>query len=365
MNKFLDGVLRLMAGICAILFILAVGVALLVFNAERRLFNASLYLQALENQDFYERLPGLTAEVLAATPSENDSNSPRAFLDLLPMENWEPLLWALLPAEVSQPMTEQAVQSVFGYLNGKSESAGISLVEFKEHLTGPGGTEAVMTLLATQPDCTLVQLAEMTLGNLLGEQKLHLCKPPADYIDSNGRYIFEPLIASSLQTFSATIPDQVDLTPEAASAEDPLQELRVVRTVMRLSPLLPLGLLFLITIFAVRTLKGWLRWWGVPLLLGGLFGLILATAINPLFKWGFAAYAAPRLPAFLPASVTETIQGLISSILAGLAAPMLLQSLALLLIGIAMLFATRLKKPITASFESHDQFGETPDEKAP
>jgi hypothetical protein len=361
MDKFFDGILRIMAGICAFLFVIAVGSALLLFNAERRLFNPSLYLRALENQNFYERLPALAAETIASAPISDTPNSPSATLNLLPAENWEPLFSALLPADISQPVTEQAVRSVFDYLNDRSETAALSLVEFKAHLTGPAGTEAIIQVLRAQPNCTLEQIAQLTLENLFGQNSGFILCNPSDELLA----LFEPLVQAQLRTIAATVPDNVDLTPNAASAENPLQGLRTIRAILRFSPLLPLGLLFLITIFAVRDLKSWLRWWGVPLLLGGLFGLIIAAAISPLSQWAFSAYAAPRIPAFLPLSVTEIIRELISEVLAGLAAPIVFQSIALLIIGIIMLLATRIRKPITPPSEARDRFGETPDEKVP
>lgn len=72
MERFFNGVLKFVAVVCAILFVLAAGLALLLFNAEKRLFDAESYIRALESQDFYERLPALVAETLAAAPDSND-----------------------------------------------------------------------------------------------------------------------------------------------------------------------------------------------------------------------------------------------------------------------------------------------------
>jgi hypothetical protein len=334
---------------------------LLLFNTERRLFNADLYLRALETQNFYDRLPALAAEGLAASPVNNDTNSPLATINLLPEQNWESVFRALLPADLSKSMTEQAILSVFDYLNGRSETASISLMDFKAHLISPAGTEAFTQVLRAQPDCTLEQITQFTLDNLFGgSSSLVLCNPPDELL-----VLIEPLMQTQLQMIATTFPDSVDLTPNAASIENPLQGLRAVRAVMRFSPLLPFGLLFLVTVFAVRDLKGWLDWWGIPLLISGLFGLILAAAISPLFKWAFATYAVPRIPAYLPISLTETIRELTSAVLAGVAAPIVFQSILLLLLGIIMTLATRIKKPTTPVSQPRDRFGESPDESAP
>jgi uncharacterized membrane protein len=42
MDKFFIGVLKFLAGICAILFVFSAGVALMTINKERRLFDSKL-----------------------------------------------------------------------------------------------------------------------------------------------------------------------------------------------------------------------------------------------------------------------------------------------------------------------------------
>lgn len=341
MEKFFNDIFKFLAVICAFLFVLTAGIALVLFNTKTRLFNASLYVNSLESQNFYDRLPMLAAESLAIFPASKDPNSPLTYLDFLPAENWEAIFRALLPPEVSQPMIEQAIRSVFDYLNGKSETASLSLVEFKTHLTGPSGTETLLAILRSQPACTLEQVVQLTIGNLFGQNHgFILCNPSDELLN-----IFQPLLQTQLQTIAYTIPDSVDLTPDAAGTDHPLDGLRAVRTMMRFSPILPLGLLLLITSLSVRDLKGWLIWWGNPILFGGILGLLLSAIIGPLFQLAYSVYIEPRLPDFLPASVTDTIRGLMSTVLSGVSAPILLQSTALVLIGIIMILATHLIKP--------------------
>jgi hypothetical protein len=263
---------------------------------------------------------------------------------MLPAENWETIFRALLPADVSQPMTEQAIISVFDYLNGKNESASLSLVNFKAHLTGPAGTEALLAILRAQSPCTIEQITQLTIGSLFGQStEFILCNPSDELLN-----IFQPVLQGQLQAVAATIPDSVELTPNATSAKHPLDGLRGTRAIMRFSPLLPLGLLLLITILAVRTLRDWLWWWGIPVLLGGVFGIILAAAINPIFQWAFITQIMPRIPEFLPDSFTDILRELIAAVLLGVAAPILFQSATLMLLGMFMILATRIRKPTSS-----------------
>ncbi len=421
MDKFFNSILKIMAVACAVLFVLAVGIALLLFNAERRLFNADLYLRALENQRIYEQLPSLAAEVLTSSaslnPCENNPiacgqesrpaeaqscfenalgaetyqilirnerlpseaelasvqpcfdqfgkpemsqrGSPPEYLKSLSAENWQAIISAILPPEMTRTLAKEALTSVFGYLNGETESATLSLTTFKAHMNGPSGTQAAMQLLRTQPPCKLEDITQMTLGNLSGETNLILCNPSDDVLN-----LIEPLIQMQLQTVAAGIPDTVTLiSANAESMQNPLTALRVARAILRFSPLLPLGFLFLITVFAVRSLKDWLGWWGIPLFISGLLGIALSIAVNPIFQWAFKTYMAPRFPPALPVSLVDTSHNLMTAVLVGVAAPIVFQSIALLLIGIIMLLAARIRKPATPASQSRDRFGEVPDER--
>ncbi len=422
MDRFFNGILRVLAGICAILFIVTTGVTLLLFNAERRLFNAQLYLRAFESQRVYERLPALAAEALTASgslnpceknpimcasegrppevqacleaalgadtyqelvrnqrtptqeeialaqpcldqypqdPTEQQQGGPPDYMKALSAENWEAILSAILPPEMTKSLVENALNSVFAYLNGKTDSATLSLVEFKAHVGGPAGVDAIMQMLRAQPPCTPAQIAEMTIGSLSGDQKIIFCNPSDEVLN-----LVQPLIQAQLQLAVAGIPDTATLIPASAPGmQNPLEALRVIRAVMRFSPLLPLGLLFLITVFAVRTLKSWLDWWGFPMFLGGLVGLAVSASINPIFKWAFARYIQPKI-AYLPASLTDTGRGVVGSVLSGVTAPIVFQSIVLMLIGIILILATRIKRPAKANPQPQDTEGEIPDQRS-
>lgn len=340
MRNSLDPFSKFLAVACAALFALTAGLALLLVNAERRLFDADFYLAALDRQNFYDRLPALAAETVMGAPASDDPNSARNYLNLVPAQNWEALFRALLPPEVSRPMTEQAVASVFDYLNGKSEAVVVSLAAFKNHLAGPAGTEALFGIVRAQPACSFEQIAQLTVGSLFGQTpSFMLCNPSDSLLD-----LFQPLIQSQVQAIAASIPDSVDLTPSKVGAESPLKSLRSLRTLMRLSLLLPLGLLLLVGILAVRRWRDILTWWGIPLFAAGLFGTFVSVAASALLGLGFAAYVAPRLPASLPASAADLLRSLVSDAVSGVTQPILVQSVILILIGGIMLIAAYQQK---------------------
>jgi hypothetical protein len=362
MGNIINAILKFLAALCVLAFVLTAGVALLLFNAQRRLFDARLYLNALETQKVYERLPALASETIAAFANGNGTIAPPAYWKALPASDWEQIIRTVIPAAMTRSVTEQAITSVFDTLNGKSDTAVISLTEIKSYLGGPAGLEAVLKLLATRPKCTLDQLAEMT-----GPQgRFYLCNPPGQYVNESGGFVFKQLIESSLQSIAQNLPSEITLLSLGNKPQATLiSRLQILRAVMRFSPLLPLALLLFIVLFAVRSLKDWLNWWGVSFLLGGLFSLGIAGAVNPLFNWALKTFAVTRLPSYVPASLAETIRELLSAVMTGVTAPIALQSVIILLAGIVMLIATRFLKPAPSRVQPKDKFGETPDDKPP
>lgn len=401
MEGCFNNLLKILAGICAALFVITMGIALLAYNVEWRLFNPELYLRVFESQNLYERVPALAAEGLVASanfdpcadnpiacggesretdahacfesalgaqtyesllrnervpteaelasaqpcfdqfgrPEPNEGGIPD-YMKTIPAEDWQAIIRAVLPPDMLERLVEDTFHSIFGYLNGETDSATLSMTAFKSHLSGPSGFEAVMQLLSSQPACTPDEIEKMETGDLSGTKHLILCNPADESLD-----VVEPVIREELQFLAERIPDEAVLIPAGAEgAQNPMTALRVARGILRLSPILPLGLLFLISVFAVRSLKGWMYWWGIPLFLSGLFGLALAAAVHPIFLWAFRAYLEPNFSRAIPASFVETSRDLMNAVLAGVAAPIAFQSIALLLIGIVMVLSTRFKK---------------------
>jgi hypothetical protein len=342
MGKLFDAVLKTLAVLCVIAFIIATGTALLLFNAERKLFDSRSYLDALETENIYDRIPSLVADVAAS--GNNGDNLP-PYLQLLPATDWEKIVEAVIPPDIMRAITQQTVVSIFDFLDGKSDQAVVPLTEFKTFLGGPQGLEAAQSLLTSLPDCTPDQLLEMAISNFFGDEgSFYLCRPPEDL----GGSMLDDFLASGLQDTAGAIPDQIIVfdtqNPDHAKL---VPRLRVVRLAMLFSIFLPLVFLALIAIFAVRSLRDWLGWWGASLFLGGVFGLIVAAAVNPIFRVAFRTILLPRLPFDAPASVSEIVRDLIASVLSGVAAPIVFQSILILLAGIVLLLATRYRRSVS------------------
>ncbi len=400
MRKFFNILGKIFAAICAILFAATAVLALVLFNLERRLFNAQTYKQALANQNFYERMPAIMGQTLASStplntceynliacgagdrsPEENacfenalgvnvyneiasnqrnptaeelqradaclkqyglDPGSPQggppAFISNLGADDWEFIISTILPPEDLKAMTDQALDSIMSFLNNKTDSATLSLAPLKARLNGEAGVALVLKMMEAQPQCTDEQLTAMGLS-VLTEGEITMCNPPDEIVE-----LIKPIIQSQLQTVSASIPDEAVLIPAPLPEEsDPRGGLITVRLGMRLSPLIPLAFLLGITLFAVRGLNDWLNWWGIPLLvsgaLGSLTGLVGASAISLIVQ----NKMVEGMPPTMPAIVIESGSDLVSAVIRQLVKPVIWQGLALAILGLVMILIAFLQ----------------------
>ena len=160
---------KFLAAICAVLFILSSVVVLLLFNIERKAFDAATYKQAFENQGLYQRIPALLGTTLANSISQNPNAIP--LIKALTVSDWETNISTLLPPEELKVVADNALDATFDYLNGKTDSAVISLTPLKTHLVGDSGLRVVIQFLSLQPACTPEQLSQMALGLLGGKSR--------------------------------------------------------------------------------------------------------------------------------------------------------------------------------------------------
>ncbi len=329
------------AAICAILFIISSVVVLLLFNIEQKAFFSATYKQAFEAQGLYQRMPEILGSTVATYVAQNGGAFP--FLQVLTVEDWQKNIALLMPPEELKQMGDNALDATFDYLNGKTNSATISLLPVKARLTGAAGVQLVLQILQRQPACTPEQLTQMALGLFSGQ--ITLCNPPEEAVG-----LMTPFIQTQLQSLVAIFPNDVTLIPATPSGaqNDPRRTLNAVRSAIKLTPLLPAILLFGIAVFAARSLSGWLAWWGWPFMFAGgssiLVALFGAPVVGEILRFVIQAQRAIPIPPILASSLAETAKAVAGEMLA----PMVTQGFVLGFIGLGMvivatLLATRAK----------------------
>jgi hypothetical protein len=329
---------KFLAAICAVLFVISTVIVLLLFNVERKAFSSETYKQAFEDQRLYERLPAMLASTLTTSIAENPNAIP--LFKALTVENWQATLTTLLPPEELKALTNNALDSTFDYLNSRTDSAVISLVPIKTHLVGESGLQVVRQFLSIQPACTLEQLSQMAQG-LLGGQIL-LCNPPEEAMG-----LMAPIIQTQLQAMTAIIPDQVAFIPSTLSntPNDPRLKLNLVRSAIKLTPFIPILLLFGIAVFAVRTLRGWLIWWGWPLLLAGAASVLIGLVGSPLVGWILQLFIQNQGTILIPPVLASSLGETTSAVARQMLAPVVAEGFILTLLGLALIIASLFISP--------------------
>lgn len=324
---------KFFAAICAVLFVLSSVVVLLLFNIERKAFSAETYKKAFENQGLYQRVPEMLATVLSTSIAENPNSIP--LLKTLTVQDWQTSITTMVPPEELKALADNALDATFDYLNGKTDSAVISLSPVKAHLAGESGLQVVRQFLSLQPPCTTEQLSQMAIGLLGG--KITLCNPPEEALG-----FMAPFIQAQLQAMTSLIPDQIALVPGTLShtPNDPRLKLNAVRSAIKLTPFIPALFLFGITIFAVRTLRGWLIWWGWPFLITGVISALIALVGSPLVGWILQLLIQKQGTIFIPPVLAASIGETTSAVARQMLAPVVLQAFIFALLGAGMIIAS-------------------------
>lgn len=331
---------RILAGFFAILFVLTTVLAFALYFIEQSAFDAGLYKQALAEEKVYQRLPELTAHGLAIA-AQRSNNSVLSVFRNLSEEEWRRFVLEILPPEQIRVLAEDAVTQVMTYLNGESDVAMLSLANLKSYLQSPEGVNAIYGMLKAQPDCTMEQLTAMALN----QQALTLCNPPDTFLIVDLR----PIIEAQIKATVFLIPEQVTLISANSAKPRDLRSLKNLRLVMRLSPLLPMLCLLVITALVVRSFRGWLNWWGYPLLFAGLISMSLSALSRPLAARIFPVFIAPALPEALPPDIVDVFRDLTATIVHNALQPTLLMAgvmalIGLIMVAVAFLVRKRLQK---------------------
>jgi hypothetical protein len=315
---------RVLAIVCGVLFSLSALSALVLFNVERRAFDPKTYTNALAGQGFYARLPALLGQILAQSPGAQAA----PFVRQLSADDWASIIRTLLPPEQLRAISEDAISQIFAYLNGESPQAGISLVALKQALSSPPGAEAAIRMIHSQPECDAAQLAKF-----VGSFGQVICDPPQEVLD-----LIRPALQAQLAAAAALLPDRVSIL-QADAGSPHLNQLRFVRLLMRLSPLLPLAFLFSLTLLAVRSLKDWLKWWGWPFLAAGVLGALSGFGGAPVLRLAAEDFLARRVPISLPPELAQAVRGVVEAALREMLRPAGWEGLALGAAGLACLAA--------------------------
>ncbi len=185
---------------------------------------------------------------------------------------------ALFPPGWVEEQIASIMRQLYAWLDNDEPSPGLALDlrPVAAWLRSGGAHEFVETLVDSWPACGLQQVEQMLVeAARRGRVSVQYCEPPEPY-----RTALMDFAATALLAQVEAMPRQLRLSGVSAGtdAEQVMalkEQMRLVRLLLTHGWLLPLSLLGLIMTLAVRSYPDLARWWGIPLLGGGLLGLAL------------------------------------------------------------------------------------------
>jgi len=352
---------RLLAVFLALLTILATIVVVLLSSIEHTLLNPLTSRQAFVKNKVYERFPTIAASEYSLVKSlftHRCAETPQAcaiegmaLLNGLSSEQWETLIIHILPADELQAITESTLDETIGYFHGEKDSVQIPLVHLKARLTDKAGEELTLLLLESQPYCSAQQQAQIE------DMDLNIAGAPPIFCSADGQMKIQlsAELQRRLRNISAELPDNAILIKSPSPSipvslhrflgEDRQSALQKINMALPNAPLLPFALLLLVTLFAVRSLRGWMRWWGIPIFIAGLITLILGVVLFFMFDQIWMKYILHTLPPLFASGFGEITQDVVRTLTNDLAKHIMLRAGILTLLSLAILYASSFVKP--------------------
>jgi len=320
---------RVLAGICAIFFVISGVLSITFFNIERNTFSPETYKAAFKEQGLYDAAPAIFTDLILS--SLEDSGQVSLLLSVLDRNELESVISTLIPSDEFETLMNHTFVSFFQFLNGDTDTITISLFPIKQHIIGEGGTQAFIGVMLAQPECTAEQVLQIALGFLSTGEGLIFCRPPQEALG-----LVTPIIESSLQSLAPNIPNELTLTGnDQLGLIEFRTRLDTARAIMKLTPVIPLFLLLGIVIFNVRSLDDWLKWWGIPFIITGSLSALLALIGAPVVRFFIQAVLLQgndNMPIIFLNMMSSVVGSLVRLILR----PIAIEGIILALIGAGM-----------------------------
>jgi hypothetical protein len=353
--------LRIIAIILVLILVIALPLAILAYDLGRVIFNPPLVkgviIEIVTESDLIPAALDWYSEMRAkerynageaeAWVEEPDIVSLIEFIGII---DWREIRWKVLTDEILADWVSETVDGTYEWIDSDGQVPVIqwSMESFVSQVNSERGIDSIAIAYSALPDCNPEQIADfkarLATAPPGAEVIYNLCEFPAPWYDDQfSDYIrsLEDLIANIPSTFNLTerlsrVQDTTGVGPQMIKAQ-----LRLIRWMMRLAPVIPLVLLVLILAFAVRSLKGYGRWWGIPLTIGGILSLLAALVYRPIVIFLLTAGPLSETPELIR---DEALTGMLT-LTSYIFKPMMWQSLVILIIGLGLILVGWLVKP--------------------
>jgi len=333
-------ILKFIAILLAAFTVITTIFILLLMSFNRTILNRQIVRQAFIKNHVYERIPAeLSKEFLLAKSflidpctEAGDASSciidgsldgtvsggwlgmeGAAFINNLNQDQWKNLVVYLIPPADLQASTESTTDEFIAYFRGATNAVTMPLAIVKTRLTEITDEELTMLLLDARPACTVEQQALIMSGEIseLGSAPI-FC--PATGGTSQVLLLD---LRRRLTAIAAEVPEQITfIKPPSPSNPPGLQKVigaDLQSTLQKINAnsqnllFLPFALLLLVTVFCVRSLRGLLRWWGIPIFIASLITLILGAVLFFAFDQIWLNYISTDFPPILITGLGDII----------------------------------------------------------
>ena len=353
--------LRFVAIILALILVISLPLVILAFDVGRVIFNPPLVKQVITEivtesdlvpaaLDWYsetrakERYAGGEAEAWVEEPDIV------SLIEFMGIVDWREIRWKVLTDEILADWVSATVDGTYAWIDSDARVPDIqwSMANFIQQVNNERGIESIEIAYSALPDCNPEQIADfktrLEAAPPGSEVFYNLCRFPDPWYDDQFSDYVE-----SLEMLIKNIPPSFDLTERLSHVQDTAgvgpdmikTQLRLIRWMMRLAPLIPLVLLILILGLAVRSFKGYGRWWGIPLTIGGILTLLITLVYRPLVTFVLTAGPLSEIPEL----IREEALGGMLTLTAYIFTPMMWQSLVILFIGLSLILVGLFVKP--------------------
>ncbi len=369
MNNKTNSWLKGIAIFLVILAVITALISLLFFNTINKITNIQTYKQAFIDTQTYQKIPGLIAEIFAddlkSDTCRNDTQGcaliaanplVAAFVSATP-EARKSLADTLFKPEFLQRHIETALDGFFRYSSNQSGQITLllPLEGIKQLLQGEEAYQAVNDLIRSLPPCTYKEMVDLGLDV---PNQIHTRTLKVPYCDvPEFIFVISPVQKVIRAAYDSVIPYfpgqfQYHITiPEGSTGArlaqiilgDKTGNLKDAQNQYLLA-MIPVLLLIIASILVIRNLKSFFKWWGIPLLVTGLLGILFAF----LMSRSIDSFVLPKYYQATINSLATGIQDLaadiIRDVVSQISHPILIQSGILAGAGLVMLVCSAIIK---------------------
>lgn len=355
---------KFLAFLLVILFVVTLPLALLSFNVGRVLFDAPLVKRVVTKEVTQSDLIPVTLrwfaqrraqERVLTGEAQTAIREPDALkaIEFVSVETWRKIRLEVMPNNFLEGWTAVTIDGLYGWLDTKDPLPNIviDLRDWKKYARSEHGWKAIQMVYDSLPPCKQADIDDF-LKRLAaaapGQEVLYNLYTPCmfpnpwkpdqnqDYLDSR-----DEIIDNAADRFFLTQELSRVEKQTGVGAESIKNQLLLTRTAANLSIIVPLAMLALLAVLALRSQMDLARWLGLPIVVGGVLALLPTLVYQPLISHLLTLGPLSEVPAQVRAEFARAF----GVLLAEAFNPMMLEAIAIIVVGLVIVVAGITRKP--------------------